>query len=156
MQRLLSERTVPQCHQLMSRSPPAYLWSQTTGIHDSMVEGFLGAISAAPLPQQSHPKTFLLGIPPKNLAYDPDCTEWKERPRKHVKDTRFPVPRPHRRHKWVRPKQVDARDLKWALPRTLGPLAGARLIPHTRVTKPLPAGQEKNWAADPNEDIRQE
>lgn len=70
------------------------------------------------------------------------------------KDTYPLVPRSHRRHKWVRPKQVNARDVKWALPRITGPLAGARFIPHTQVTKPLPDGKEKNWAADPNEDIR--
>lgn len=38
----------------------------------------------------------------------------------------------------------------------LGPLAGARHILDTQVTKPLPAGQEKSWTSDPNEGIRQE
>lgn len=55
-----------------------------------------------------------------------------------------------------RPKDVDARDMKMALFRGLGPSAGARLFPQSQVTKPLPAGQQKNGALDPNEDIRQE
>lgn len=55
-----------------------------------------------------------------------------------------------------RPKEVDTRDMEMAFSRSLGPLAEARFIPHAQVTKPLPAGQERNGALDANEDVLQE
>lgn len=55
-----------------------------------------------------------------------------------------------------RPKEVDTRDVEMALSRSLGLLAGPRLISHAQVTKPLPAGQERTGALDPNEDVHQE
>lgn len=50
--------------------------------HDGRFSG--GCLNCLPLPI-TLPKNSLLGTPSEDWVQDPDCTEWKKRPRKHVK-----------------------------------------------------------------------